>query len=920
MNQNATDSSNPNMPKKCPQCGRSLPADALDGLCPACLLAQGVSAETGPEGTPFQPPTVEEVARLFPQLEIQAFIGKGGMGAVYKARQPELDRIVALKILPPQAASGPGFAERFNREARALARLSHPNIVAVHEFGQVNGLPFFIMEFVDGLNLRQLERTRKLSAREALQIVPQICEALQFAHDEGIVHRDIKPENILVDKKGRVKIADFGIAKLMGRETEADLTETKGVIGTPNYMAPEQVEKPETVDHRADIFALGVVFYEMLTGELPLGKFAPPSSGRVEVDVRLDEVVLRALEKEPQRRYQQASQVKTAVETIASAAAAAPPPDAEALAQEILARDYVLDIGSCFNRAWTLVSGDFWATIGVAALISLLCSAASSTLIGIIVNGPLMGGLWLYFLKKSRGEKPGIETAFSGFSIAFAPLMLAWLVANLLMFLGFLCLILPGIYLLIAWKFTLPLIADKRLEFWPAMELSRRIVTRHWWKFLAFGLLAFLLNLAGFLVFCGLGLFFTVPISMAAAAYAYEDIFGVAARTTGVGPHGTAVLPGAAANPSGSGSGGWKVAALIIVTVLLILATSIGAILLAIGISNMKARDRANHERAVAIQQVEEARRVAASRQLAFGPTIEQTIQARAAGTNQFLDLDTGTLLTPAPEIASILAAQPGEDENRLWQALDIPTDSSRFRYIAWLRESGADLMFAGDGKIIGFDGVFALAHGDNSTNWNDWDSLSPEQTREAVNVLDWFRRATEARSFGQPAPPGPVTGGIINSAFQLDSQIGGGPLVNLLTREQSELWFFKTREGANGVLQIMESNAPNTVKIRYQLVKSDSPFREALAARLKAASIISGNTERDAALARLARDAAKAGEAELVKATLQEIRGTTERDQAALDSVRQLARLGLKLQAVEIAKTISSNSTRDLALSELAR
>src|SRR5262245_27243091 len=225
MNQDEASSGNPNMPKKCPQCGATLPAGALEGLCPACLLAQGVTAETGPETAPFQPPTVEEVARLFPQLEILGFIGKGGMGAVYKARQPALDRMVALKILPPHAAGG-AFAERFNREARALAKLSHPNIVAVHEFGQVNGLPFFIMEFVDGLNLRQLERTRKLSAREALQIVPQICEALQFAHDEGIVHRDIKPDNILIDKKGRVKIADFGIAKLMGGDGEADLTAT----------------------------------------------------------------------------------------------------------------------------------------------------------------------------------------------------------------------------------------------------------------------------------------------------------------------------------------------------------------------------------------------------------------------------------------------------------------------------------------------------------------------------------------------------------------------------------------------------------------------------------------------------------------------------------------------------------------------
>src|SRR6266487_1170090 len=163
----------PNMPKKCPQCGATLPEGALAGLCPACLLKQGAEAETATqsEAEKFQPPGVEEVAKLFPQLEIIAFIGKGGMGAVYKARQPALDRFVALKILPPQVASGPGFAERFTREARALARLSHPNIVAVHEFGKVEQasslsvetshqtgrmpvpLHYFIMEYVDGLNL-----------------------------------------------------------------------------------------------------------------------------------------------------------------------------------------------------------------------------------------------------------------------------------------------------------------------------------------------------------------------------------------------------------------------------------------------------------------------------------------------------------------------------------------------------------------------------------------------------------------------------------------------------------------------------------------------------------------------------------------------------------------------------------------------
>jgi serine/threonine protein kinase len=172
------------------------------------------------------------------------------------------------------------------------------------------------MEFVDGVNLRQLQKAGRLSPREALQIVPQICDALQYAHDEGVVHRDIKPENVLVDRKGRVKIADFGLAKILGCDPEAlRLTGEGQVMGTPHYMAPEQVEHPLTVDHRADIFSLGVVFYEMLTGELPLGKFQPPSR-KVQVDVRLDDVVLHALEKEPERRYQQVSEVKSAVETI----------------------------------------------------------------------------------------------------------------------------------------------------------------------------------------------------------------------------------------------------------------------------------------------------------------------------------------------------------------------------------------------------------------------------------------------------------------------------------------------------------------------------------------------------------------------------------------------------------------------------
>ncbi len=238
------------------------------------------------------------------------------MGAVYKARQPGLDRLVALKILPPEIGHDASFAERFTREARALARLSHNHIVSVYDFGQVNDLFYIVMEYVDGANLRQTIQAGGLTSQAALAIVPQICEALQFAHDEGIVHRDIKPENILIDKRGRVKIADFGLAKLLRQDAdEHSLTGTHQVMGTLRYMAPEQMQGSREVDHRADIYSLGVVFYELLTGELPMGKFAPPSK-RVHVDVRLDEIVLRALEQEPAKRYQHASEVKTDVESV----------------------------------------------------------------------------------------------------------------------------------------------------------------------------------------------------------------------------------------------------------------------------------------------------------------------------------------------------------------------------------------------------------------------------------------------------------------------------------------------------------------------------------------------------------------------------------------------------------------------------
>src|SRR3954471_6680344 len=311
-----------NTAKICSGCGKALPADAPQGICPECLIKAGFETKTAvvtpsAKGPGFDPPLPTELAKDFPQLDILEMIGIGGMGVVYKARQPNLDRIVALKILSPDAGADPAFSKRFAQEARSLARLNHPNIVSVYDFGLAGPYYYFVMEFVDGTNLREMSDIRKLEPREALAIIPKICDALQYAHDEGVVHRDIKPENILVDKKGRVKIADFGIAKILGQNAAANtrLTGPQTVMGTPHYMAPEQFERPLEVDHRADIYSLGVVLYEMLTGDLPLGRFAPPSQ-KVQIDVRLDEVVLRTLENKPDLRYQRASELKTELESI----------------------------------------------------------------------------------------------------------------------------------------------------------------------------------------------------------------------------------------------------------------------------------------------------------------------------------------------------------------------------------------------------------------------------------------------------------------------------------------------------------------------------------------------------------------------------------------------------------------------------
>jgi serine/threonine protein kinase len=303
---------------RCEQCGASLPAGRLDGLCPRCLLRSGLSVPASSPMSPsrgFEPPTPEALNALLPGLEVLEMVGRGGMGAVYRAVHKKLDRDVAVKILPPELGEDPAFAERFVREARTMARLGHPYVVTVLDFGEAGGVFYLVLEFVEGWSLRELLRAGPPPAEKALQLAQEIAEALQYAHERGIVHRDVKPENVLVGEDGHVRIADFGLAKLLDpcRE-DPTLTGTRQAVGTPHYMSPEQTDRPDEVDARSDLFSLGVMLYELLTGDLPRGRFAPPSK-RVAVGSDVDEVVLRALEPDPAERFESAAEMRAAIQT-----------------------------------------------------------------------------------------------------------------------------------------------------------------------------------------------------------------------------------------------------------------------------------------------------------------------------------------------------------------------------------------------------------------------------------------------------------------------------------------------------------------------------------------------------------------------------------------------------------------------------
>jgi serine/threonine protein kinase len=231
-----------------------------------------------------------------------------------------LNRIVALKVLPPlEKREGWDFRERFLMEARAMASLDHPGIVMVHDFGETEDeMPYFVMEYVDGEDLHCLIQDGQLSVEHVLSWIPQMADALEYAHLKGLTHRDVKPANIMISYQGLVKITDFGLVKTRPGRGRAGVTEASLSIGTPCYLAPEAFESGADVDHRADIYSLGVVLYEMLTGMVPRGAWLPPSQCRIGIDARFDAVVFRALQAKREDRYPRISDLGAEVLAIGS--------------------------------------------------------------------------------------------------------------------------------------------------------------------------------------------------------------------------------------------------------------------------------------------------------------------------------------------------------------------------------------------------------------------------------------------------------------------------------------------------------------------------------------------------------------------------------------------------------------------------
>ncbi|HUC83971.1 MAG TPA: hypothetical protein VL970_02175, partial [Candidatus Acidoferrales bacterium] len=617
--------------------------------------------------------------------------------------------------------------------------------------------------------------------------------------------------------------------------------------------------------------------------------------------------------------YQHASQVKTAVDTIAGTTAPPPVSDAAVLAREILARDYKLNIRSCVRRAWKLLKGEFWPFVGVSALFLALFGFASSfgattiqhttqsdstveimSAVALLVFGPLWGGLFLYILKKIRLEPATIETAFSGFNKQrFLHLFLAGFATAALTWLGFL-LILPGIYLFVAWMFTLPIVVDKQIDFWSAMELSRKIVTRHWFKLLGFGLVLWLLLSLGVLALV-IGILVMFPLVLCTLMYAYEDIFGKATgmapapAPAATGPAGTIVMPTVPVQPSHRET--WTPATKIglALVAVLVLVAMVWMVFLAAYRLRPSHREADNQFTKI----VESKQQTAPAETPGPEPPPVPVAASEPAAASSAAMAGAAPAFAPVIELeltnrAAVNLASGEQKALPQYLAEQTRGNDKDMAIVAWMEGADMDVAYV-DGS------GYSMMAGWASENRDSWNKTNPDSVAAALQKT--------GRDMG-------------NKLY------GTG-----LDSSTNYTYGFQTRSGHLGLLQFVDftNESPPYVSIRYQLVEpAASPATipgaaagmspSVLAERLEAAAGITDPDQKDKPLAALAADAAKAGQVLLAKEALADMYNVTARDAATQAAAVLLAKHGLRKSAIEMAKGITDTTVRDQTLAELAQ
>jgi serine/threonine-protein kinase len=334
----------------------------VDGALARCGHC-GVRFEVRRSSPPPPPPEAKKPPpppddKPFPTLEgfqVQQRLGQGGMGEVFRCSRVSDGRAVAVKILTAEMAAVPDYVRRFGREAAAMAQLDHPGIVRLVGRGKTGVHYFIAMELVEGTSLRLWAHKHRPTTKQLARVLAQVAHALAYAHARAVVHRDLKPDNVLVTSDLRTKVLDFGLAGLHSEGAEC-LTQSYVAMGTANYMAPEQRKDAKRADHRADLYSFGVMAYELLTGELPIGRFAPPSKAVNGLDPRWDTLVERCLEAEPAARPHSALELAHALESLAGLS------PAMALAPRTKRRS---------------AKSGFWSWLGVGAGVAIILGMAA---------------------------------------------------------------------------------------------------------------------------------------------------------------------------------------------------------------------------------------------------------------------------------------------------------------------------------------------------------------------------------------------------------------------------------------------------------------------------------------------------------------------------------------------------------------